>query len=79
MIKDTGIGIPEKELANIFDRFRKGVHSNEEGYGLGFILLRRLPGITGFRLMYNLKISKGTVFSVVFPEQFLAPGRSCSE
>src|SRR6185437_9873705 len=47
MIKDTGIGIPEKELANIFDRFKKSVHGNEEGYGLGFILLRRLPNITG--------------------------------
>jgi two-component system sensor histidine kinase ArlS len=72
MIKDTGIGIPEKELANIFDRFKKSVRSNEEGYGLGLYIVKTIAQYYGLQIDVQSEISKGTVFSIIFSEQFLS-------
>jgi two-component system sensor histidine kinase ArlS len=72
MIKDTGIGIPEKELANIFDRFKKSVHGNEEGYGLGLYIVKTIAQYYGLQINVQSEISKGTVFSIIFSEQFLS-------
>ena len=72
LIKDTGIGIPEKDLANIFDRFRKSVHSNEEGYGLGLYIVKTIAQYYGLQINVQSQISEGTVFSILFPEQFLS-------
>jgi len=44
-IKDTGIGIPEKELPTIFDKFTRGSNTipmNANGSGLGLFIIKRL-------------------------------------
>jgi len=73
MIKDTGIGIPEKELANIFDRFKKSNRSTEESYGLGLYIVKTITQYYGLQIDVQSQINKGTIFSIMFPEQFIVP------
>jgi signal transduction histidine kinase len=72
-IKDTGIGIPEKEQANIFDRFKKSTRSAEEGYGLGLYIVKIIAQHYGLHINVRSKINEGTTFSILFPEPFLPP------
>jgi signal transduction histidine kinase len=72
-IKDTGIGIPEKEQASIFDRFKKSTRSAEEGYGLGLYIVKIIAQHYGLHINVRSKINEGTTFSILFPEPFLSP------
>src|SRR5207302_3160860 len=41
-IKDTGIGIEESQVKNIFDRFKRLNQSSAEGYGLGLPIVKTI-------------------------------------
>ena len=76
-ISDNGIGIPQKELPKIFDRFYQAVHSNSDGYegtGIGLSLTKELVdihygGISVESEERNLSAGKtgGTTFTLWFP------------
>ena len=65
-VKDTGQGIPEKQIGNIFDPF---FSTKVKGRGLG------LPVVLGIMQEHNGAISvesppaKGTIFRLFFPLQ----------
>lgn len=70
VIKDTGIGIPEKDLANIFDRFYRvdeARERNKGGHGLGLSIARIIILRHGGRIKVASKMGEGTRFSVYLP------------
>ncbi|KPA11339.1 signal transduction histidine kinase, partial [Candidatus Magnetomorum sp. HK-1] len=63
-IKDTGIGIPKDQLANICDIFQKvNVKGNYvEGAGLGLSVCNRLITMMGGKLNIDSEVNKGSTF-----------------
>ena len=68
-VKDTGSGIPEENLPNIFDRFFKKERDNY-GAGIGLSLTKSLVEILNGSINVSSKINEGTVFVFTLP---LAP------
>jgi signal transduction histidine kinase len=74
-VHDTGIGIPAKEVAHIFDRFYQVDQSRtNDGYGLGLALVKRITDLHGWVIHIQSKPKKGT--SVII--RFTAMGRAKS-
>lgn len=65
-IKDTGPGIPEEDLPNIFDRFFKKETDNY-GAGIGLSLTKSLVEILNGSIKVSSKINEGTVFTFTLP------------
>lgn len=64
-ISDTGIGIPEDQIARIFDRFYQTDPSRTgtNGAGLGLSIAQRILELHGAKLSVQSVINKGTTFS----------------
>ena len=70
VVKDTGMGIPEKDLSNIFDRFYRvdtARERNKGGHGLGLSIARIIILRHGGRIRVASKIGEGTRFSIYLP------------
>ncbi len=68
-IKDTGIGIPEDSLANVFDRFfrvEKKVHTIK-GTGLGLTIVKKIIEKHDGRLGVVSALGEGSTFSFYLP------------
>ncbi|WP_295124750.1 HAMP domain-containing sensor histidine kinase [uncultured Chitinophaga sp.] len=68
-IRDTGIGIPQKELTHIFSRFKKVAKSGNEGYGLGLSIVSTIARYHDIKMEVSSEEGKGTVFTLMFPEE----------
>ncbi len=71
VIKDTGIGIPEQEQQNIFERFSQvdGSGSKEQGgIGIGLTLTRELVYLLGESIELKSKEGEGSEFRVVLTD-----------
>lgn len=69
-IEDTGKGIPENELANIFERFYRVEKSRSRehgGTGLGLAIVKQLVEIQGGRIEVFSQVGRGTRFELSFP------------
>ena len=69
-VTDTGEGIPEKEIANIFERFYRVDKSRARatgGHGLGLTIARRLVESHGGNITVKSQPGKGSCFSVTLP------------
>ncbi len=69
-LKDTGIGISEKNLPHIFDRFYQvdGSHTRAgEGTGIGLAHSQELVKIMGGEISVISEIGKGSTFTVRLP------------
>lgn len=68
VIKDTGIGIPAKELKHIYDPFFRASNTHRyEGYGIGLPLARNIIRMHRGDLEVSSTENKGTVIQVTFP------------
>ncbi|MFO8001672.1 MAG: HAMP domain-containing sensor histidine kinase, partial [Marinilabilia sp.] len=77
-VQDTGMGIPEDMIDNIFERFHQidDKHSRKnEGTGLGLAMVRELTMLHGGKVDVRSKIGKGSVFRVELPKN-PAPGEN---
>jgi signal transduction histidine kinase/ActR/RegA family two-component response regulator len=71
---DTGIGIPEDHLPNIFDEFfqlRNPERDREKGTGLGLAICRRLLDGLGCGVSVKSLVGIGTTFTVHVPEKLI--------
>jgi two-component system sensor histidine kinase GlrK len=68
-IKDTGCGIEEKYLDNIFDRFRRIEHGQNtiRGTGLGLAIAKHIVTAHGGDLWVESEFGKGSVFYFTIP------------
>jgi len=71
-VADSGSGIPEAELPNIFDRFYKvdkARAGGRGGAGLGLAIAKRLVEAQGGIIMVESKEGRGARFVVAFPKE----------
>jgi len=69
-IRDTGTGIPEKDLPHLFERFYrvKGAQGRTfEGSGIGLAFVQELAKIHGGTVRVESKQDKGSTFTVTIP------------
>jgi signal transduction histidine kinase len=70
-VKDKGIGIDKNDLPHIFERFYRAdtsrSHSQNEGYGLGLAIAKRIVDIHKGDIQVVSELNKGTTFTVVLP------------
>jgi signal transduction histidine kinase len=70
-VSDTGIGISEKDLPHVFDRFYRCDHSrSEQGSGLGLSLAKAFVGAHGGSISVISTTGAGTEFIVTLPDKF---------
>ena len=67
-IEDNGIGIPEKDLINIFGIFKKLHRQNEyEGQGIGLSICKRIIERHEGEIWVESEVNKGTTFYFSLP------------
>lgn len=67
---DTGVGIPESKLSEVFEEFRRidnPKHSEVKGLGLGLAITERIARMLGHSVNVRSWPGQGTVFSVSVP------------
>ncbi|MEM6500794.1 MAG: hybrid sensor histidine kinase/response regulator [Cyanobacteria bacterium P01_C01_bin.89] len=69
-IRDTGVGIPQGEKQEIFNRFRQGQHMRA-GSGLGLHLSQRVVEAHGGRITVDSTVGQGSCFTVWLPRAAL--------
>jgi signal transduction histidine kinase len=74
-VADSGPGIPEDELASIFDRFYRADKARSRtvpGTGLGLAIVRSIARVHGGRVTAGHGPAGGALFRVTFPQMALA-------
>ncbi|MDP7061573.1 MAG: ATP-binding protein, partial [Planctomycetota bacterium] len=69
-VADTGCGIPEKDVAKVFDRFHQvdgGKGGKIQGTGLGLALSKELIELHGGNMSLKSKLGEGAVFRIELP------------
>lgn len=70
-VKDQGMGITEKDLPHIFDRFYRADYSRtkttEGGYGLGLSIAKKIAEVHRGSIFVDSKVNKGSTFTVRLP------------
>lgn len=65
---DTGPGIPEDQLARIFEEFKRLQHSQDKkGLGLGLAIVDRISGMLNHPVNVHSIQGRGSVFSITVP------------
>lgn len=70
-IKDEGLGIAEKDLPHIFERFYRAdtsrTHSKKDGYGLGLAIAKEIIDNHKGKIKVESKVGEGTTFTIHIP------------
>jgi signal transduction histidine kinase len=66
-VSDTGEGIPEHYLPNIFGRFVHVENSGSGGTGLGLAIVKRLVEVEGGQVGVVSRVGEGTTFTFSLP------------
>jgi signal transduction histidine kinase/ActR/RegA family two-component response regulator len=69
-VKDTGVGIPQKQQQIIFERFRQGSESFDrmyEGSGLGLSISKSYVEMLGGKIWVESEERKGSIFYFTIP------------
>ena len=81
-VKDSGIGIPEENLANIFEKFSQvdgSATRKHEGTGLGLAIAYQLIAQMGGKIIVNSEVGKGSEFSFTIPLTMHPDGENTSQ
>lgn len=79
---DSGIGIAEEHLEEMFQEFRRGDvqrPDQDRGLGLGLAIVEKIAGILGHRIRVRSWLGKGSVFAVEVPLSAVAPSPQPSQ
>ncbi|MCC8186790.1 MAG: response regulator [Bacteroides sp.] len=69
-IRDTGIGIPEKERKNLFQQFYRAenaINSSETGSGIGLVLVKKMVKQLDGKITFSSTQHAGSSFTITFP------------
>lgn len=67
-VKDNGIGIPEEEQKEMFQRFFRAKNSiNIQGTGLGLNIVKKYVDLLNGSISFESKLDEGTTFNVTLP------------
>lgn len=73
---DSGIGIAENRLEEIFQEFKRGDvqrPNQDRGLGLGLAIVEKIAGILGHRIQVRSWPGKGSMFAIDVPLSATAP------
>jgi signal transduction histidine kinase len=76
-VSDTGAGIPEEDLPNLFDRFYRVDKDRSRatgGSGLGLAISKQIVDLHGGRLSARSEVGVGSTFDVWLPKVPLSRG-----
>ncbi|MDE6196356.1 MAG: HAMP domain-containing histidine kinase [Muribaculaceae bacterium] len=71
-VSDNGIGIPEKALPEIFNKFYRVPHGNRSdvrGYGIGLFYVKSIIDKHGWSIDVTSRLNKGSRFTITFSRQ----------
>lgn len=71
-VADTGDGISERDLGNIFDRFYQVDRIHPQGSGIGLSLAKAFVELHGGAISAESVVNKGSVFTVTLPVRHIA-------
>ena len=66
-IEDSGIGIEESQLENIFDRFKRFNPKDGQGYGLGLPIVKTIADFHRIGIRMVSKLMKGSTVILTLP------------
>ncbi len=69
-VTDTGIGMNDEQIGNVFEEFTQAESSTSKNYGgtgLGLPISKKMTEIMGGRMEVESKEGKGTTFSITIP------------
>jgi signal transduction histidine kinase len=74
-VEDTGIGISENDIPNLFEKFYRvpGSDKISTGSGLGLSISKRIVEAHGGRIIVSSKLGQGTIFAVHLPLKNVFP------
>lgn len=70
IVEDTGIGIHEKDLKDIFESFEQvdtSISREHSGTGLGLSITKKLVGLQGGKIYCESELGKGSKFTFTLP------------
>ena len=71
-LSDTGIGMTEDKLKNVFEEFAQAETSTSKDYGgtgLGLPICKKITELMGGKIDVQSKIGEGTTFSIIVPKK----------
>ncbi len=69
-IRDSGIGIPEHDLANLFTRFFRAENAGQiQGTGLGLSIVKQYAELLHGDVTCQSKLKEGSTFTVTLPKK----------
>lgn len=71
-VSDTGEGISERDLGNIFDRFYQVDRVHPNGSGIGLSLCKAFAELHGGSISVESSLNKGSVFTVYLPVRHIS-------
>ncbi|MDE6444640.1 MAG: substrate-binding domain-containing protein [Muribaculaceae bacterium] len=71
-VTDTGEGITERDLGNIFDRFFQVDRVHPKGSGIGLSLAKAFVELHGGSISVESELKKGSVFTVSLPVRHIS-------
>ncbi|MCI0744747.1 MAG: ATP-binding protein [Verrucomicrobia subdivision 3 bacterium] len=81
-VKDTGMGISEQNLANLFSRFWQADDSSRrkyQGVGIGLALVKEFTELQGGTVSVQSELSKGSTFTIRLPYEVAPEGATAVE
>jgi signal transduction histidine kinase len=69
-VRDTGVGIKQEELAEIWDRYYRSSQTHKrpvQGTGLGLSIVKTVLMRHGFEFGVESEVGKGSTFYILFP------------
>jgi signal transduction histidine kinase len=69
-VRDTGLGIPERELGELFRRFYRTSVAEQraiQGTGLGLSIVKSIAALHGGTVAVESELGKGSIFRVALP------------
>ncbi len=65
-VADSGIGIPDGEMQNVFQPFNRAGNKQRGGHGVGLTIVKMLSDTFNWPIIINSELHKGTVIMIDF-------------